>query len=223
MKWSGNADQVLREIGEDAPVVSFIGVRQGRAGNPTTESHVVELAAHRFQARLNVAETLAVSELSEGHRQILIPARQTSVVLIAVIASHTLLELEVGEMSDQLRENGSAGIHPPLFRRCGVQPFSSLRLFSVQIVFEPNASYSMDGKGLAGLRKVLYRTPVTCSKGLPGVGFSRPEWETIKAISSGPVTRKAQDDTLPDGPRDRVIEYLAPFDSCDREAARSGE
>src|ERR1039458_972658 len=62
MKWSGNADQVLREIGEDAPVVSFIGVRQGRASNPTTESHVVELAAHRFQARLNVAETLAVSE-----------------------------------------------------------------------------------------------------------------------------------------------------------------
>src|ERR1022692_3111926 len=126
MKWSGNADQVLREIGEDAPVVSFIGIRQGRAGNPTTESHVVELAAHRSQARLNVAETLAVSELSEDHRQILIPARQTSVVLIAVIASHALLELEVGEMSDQLRENSSAGIHPPLFSRCGVQPFSFL-------------------------------------------------------------------------------------------------
>src|SRR5450759_3008935 len=90
---------------------------------------MVELAAHRSQARLNVAETLAVSELSEGHRQILIPARQTSVVLIAVIASHTLLELEVGEMSDQLRENGSAGIHPPLFRRCGVQPFNFYRCF----------------------------------------------------------------------------------------------
>jgi hypothetical protein len=29
-------------------------------------------------------------------------------------------------MSDQLRENGSAGIHPPLFRRRGVQPFSFL-------------------------------------------------------------------------------------------------
>src|ERR1019366_8606543 len=126
MKWSGNADQVLREIGEDAPVVRFIGVRLGRASNPTTESHVVELAAHRSQTRLDVAETLAVSELSEGHRQILIPARQTSVVLIAVIAGHTLLELEVGEMSDQLRENGSASIHPPLFRRCGVQQFSTL-------------------------------------------------------------------------------------------------
>src|ERR1035438_9937638 len=160
MKWSGNADQVLRKIGEDAPVVSFIGVRQGRAGNPTTESHVVEFAAHRSQARLDVAETLAVSELSEGHRQILVPARQTSVVVIAVIAGHTLLELDVGEMSDQLRENGSAGIHPPLFRRCGVQPFRTLRLFSLQIVFGPNTSYSMHGEGLIGLRKVLYRTLV---------------------------------------------------------------
>jgi hypothetical protein len=78
---------------------------------------VVELAAHRPQASLDVAETLAVRELSEGHRQILVPARQTSVVVIAVVAGHTLLELDVGKVSDQLRENNSAGIHPPLFRR----------------------------------------------------------------------------------------------------------
>jgi hypothetical protein len=32
-------------------------------------------------------------------------------------------------MSDQLRENGSAGIHPPLFRRRGVQPFNFYRCF----------------------------------------------------------------------------------------------
>jgi hypothetical protein len=37
--------------------------------------------------------------------------------MIAIVAGHTLLELEVGEMNDQLRKNGSAGIHPPLFRR----------------------------------------------------------------------------------------------------------
>ena len=69
----GNGDQVLCEIGEDAPVVGLVGVRQCRARNPATESHVVEFAAHRLQARLNVAEALAVSELSESHRQILIP------------------------------------------------------------------------------------------------------------------------------------------------------
>ncbi|MCW5977945.1 MAG: hypothetical protein KIT09_07695 [Bryobacteraceae bacterium] len=30
----GDADQVLGEIGEDAPVVSFVGVRQGAAVQP---------------------------------------------------------------------------------------------------------------------------------------------------------------------------------------------
>jgi hypothetical protein len=62
------------------------------------------------------------------------------------------------------------------------------------------------------------RIVFTCSKGLPGVGFSRPEWDRIKDMESGSVTRTIQDDTLPGGPRERVIEYVAPFDRCDREA-----
>ena len=62
------------------------------------------------------------------------------------------------------------------------------------------------------------RKVFTCSKGLPGVGFSRPDWEKIKNTTSGTATRTIQDDTLPGGPRERVIEYVAPFDRCDREA-----
>jgi hypothetical protein len=61
------------------------------------------------------------------------------------------------------------------------------------------------------------RIVFTCSKGLPGVGFSRPEWEGIRNMTSGAVTRTLVDDTLPGGPRERVIEYVAPFDRCDRE------
>jgi hypothetical protein len=57
----------------------------------------------------------------------------------------------------------------------------------------------------------------TCSKGVPGVGFSRQEWEGIRHMTSGIVTRKIQEDTLPGGPRERTIEYVAPFDRCDRE------
>ncbi len=37
-------------------------------------------------------------------------------VVIAVIAGRTFLELTVRQVGDQLRENSSAGIHPPLFR-----------------------------------------------------------------------------------------------------------
>lgn len=61
------------------------------------------------------------------------------------------------------------------------------------------------------------RIVFTNSKGLPGVGFSRPEWDRVKDKTSGVVMRTIQDDTLPGGPRERVIEYVAPFDRCDRE------
>ena len=62
------------------------------------------------------------------------------------------------------------------------------------------------------------RIVFTCSKGLPGVGFSRPEWNEIKSMQSGTVSRTITDDTLPSGPRERTITYTAPFNRCDREA-----
>jgi hypothetical protein len=61
------------------------------------------------------------------------------------------------------------------------------------------------------------RIVFTCSKALPGVGFSRPDWEKIRSMPCGMVTRTIHDDTLAGGPRERVIEYVAPFDRCDRE------
>jgi len=61
------------------------------------------------------------------------------------------------------------------------------------------------------------RIVFTCNKGLPGVGFSRAEWNDIRPMQSGTVSRTIQDDTLPGGPRERTIVYEAPFDRCDRE------
>jgi len=61
------------------------------------------------------------------------------------------------------------------------------------------------------------RIAFTASKGLPGVGFSRAEWDNIKDLKGGSVSRKIIDDTHPGGPFERVIEYVAPFDRCDRE------
>ena len=42
-------------------------------------------------------------------------------------------------------------------------------------------------------------------------------WEDIKDLQSGIVTKTYMDDTVPDGPVERTIEYHAPFDRCDRE------
>ncbi|MDM8536622.1 hypothetical protein QUF70_07710 [Desulfobacterales bacterium HSG17] len=61
------------------------------------------------------------------------------------------------------------------------------------------------------------RIVFTCSKGLTGVGFTRPEWNNIKDMQTGTVDRTITDDTLPGGPVERTITYEAPFDCCDRE------
>lgn len=54
---------------------------------------------------------------------------------------------------------------------------------------------------------------------LTGVGFDRKEWEgNVKGAMDGMVfTREIEDDTQPGGPVKRTIEYVAPFDKCDRE------
>ena len=84
------------------------------------------------------------------------------------------------------------------------------------------------------------RIVFTASKGLPNVGLPRKAirddtsyclvtpggsedcialgWEDVRELSEGTVTREIFDDTQPEGPVRRTIEYHAPFDRCDRES-----
>ena len=63
------------------------------------------------------------------------------------------------------------------------------------------------------------RIVFTVSTNLPGVGFDRKEWEgNIKGAPAGKkFYRTITDDTQPGEPVQRTIEYVAPFDRCDRE------
>ena len=79
------------------------------------------------------------------------------------------------------------------------------------------------------------RIVFTNNKSLVNVGFSRPEWEkkgTVEPIARGSepwngimkeapegyvFARTFTDDTLPNGPIERTVEYYAPFSRCDRE------
>ena len=63
------------------------------------------------------------------------------------------------------------------------------------------------------------RIAFTSNRGLTGVGFDRKEWENgIKEAYAGKnFYRSITDDTQPDGPVQRTIEYVAPFDRCNRE------
>jgi hypothetical protein len=70
-------------------------------------------SADRAQAGLDVAQALAVGQLSESHAEELIETREASDSMIAVILSDTLPELVQGQEVHQLRENGFAKIHQP--------------------------------------------------------------------------------------------------------------
>lgn len=80
--------------------------------------------------------------------------------------------------------------------------------FPVLQTYEADTYY--DAKG---------RIVFTNNRGLPGVGYTRQEFENgIKGASQGQVFyRTVVDDTLPGGPVERTIEYYAPFDNCNRE------
>lgn len=46
--------------------------------------------------------------------------------------------------------------------------------------------------------------------------YKRSDFEKNKDAPAGTFTRRITDDTQPGGPRERIIEYVAPFDRCDR-------
>ncbi|WP_221174057.1 N-6 DNA methylase [Selenomonas sp. AB3002] len=63
------------------------------------------------------------------------------------------------------------------------------------------------------------RIAFTINRSLIGVGVDRPTWEnTLQQLKPGETYCKTYtDDTQPGGPVERTIEYVAPFDRCDRE------
>lgn len=75
---------------------------------------MVKLAANRTKARFNIAKALAISKLSETHRQKLIPAGKTLLLIVAPITRYALLELISRKMLHKLRENGLAKVYPSL-------------------------------------------------------------------------------------------------------------
>ena len=78
---------------------------------------MVEFWLHGAEAGLDVAQTFAIGQLREDHGQILVPASKAARVRVATIAGNAILKFFVRQEFDQLRENGAASVHAPLFRR----------------------------------------------------------------------------------------------------------
>ena len=70
-----NGDPVLREVGVDLPRPGCIGVGHGVARNGlAAQTHVIQPLGLGTQIDLDVAQRLAVGQLSKGHGQALVHA-----------------------------------------------------------------------------------------------------------------------------------------------------
>src|SRR5258708_7386098 len=151
-------NQPVGEVSEDAPVARFVGVRQRRARHLAPESQVIEVALQRTETGFDVAQTLPIGQLSEGHRQILIPAAEASHPQVALIALDATTELAVGKKADQLREDGAPLIHEPL---------SALLAFK-----------SRQARNDFNLLRSYYLQPASCN-------LTGQQWFRIIALHSG--------------------------------------
>ena len=89
----------------------LVGIGQCRALDGTTEAAVIELATLRLQTYFDVAQALAVSKLGKGHGQELVPTRESSHALVAVVTGDAAIEFVVGKKTDELRKHGSSLVH----------------------------------------------------------------------------------------------------------------
>jgi hypothetical protein len=172
----GDANQYLREIGEDPPIMGFVRVGQCRACHLAAESQVVQFALHRTQTGLDVAPTFPIGQLREGHGQILIPAGKSAQPEVAPVALDAPAKLPVGKEADQLREDGTALAHEPLSAVPGAQTSRS----NVQIAASSKQTQLITGPSLTFSAPCFSRTVVIGTVAFAGLreGELRGLWGT---------------------------------------------
>lgn len=104
-------DQALSQLRVDAPVAHLVRVGQRRAPDRIAKAHVVELRGLRREARLNVAQALAIGQLGERHGAILLGAGQRAHPPVAIVARDQPSEGAPWKEIHQLSEQRLAGVH----------------------------------------------------------------------------------------------------------------
>jgi len=109
-------DEYLCEVGKDSPVAVLVGLRQGGSGDPAPDAHVVELSPDGPQAGFDVPQAFAKSQLREGHAEELVETGEFLDLVLPAVSVDAFSEFVNRKELDQLREDGSAGVHRPSLR-----------------------------------------------------------------------------------------------------------
>ena len=107
-----HGNQVLRKVGVDLPRSSCIGIGQGVARNGlAAQTHVIQPLGLGTQIDFDIAQRLAVGQLSKGHGQELIHAGEVVDLVIALVSGHASAKSAQWQKCHELRENKLALVH----------------------------------------------------------------------------------------------------------------
>jgi len=138
IKITGLMNEDLGKVGVDSPVASLVGIGQSASGHTAAESHMVKFGRYRSQARLDIAKTLAVGQLGEGHGEKLVPTREAFNFVAAVVAGDTSTEFMGWKKIDELGEDGFSDVHWPLLTVSGQQNGLKIIQKGVEIDYDEN-------------------------------------------------------------------------------------
>ena len=110
---SRSTNQNLSEIGEDMPVVGAIGVGQCAPRDLAPKAGVVELVFEGAQARLDVSQAFAKSQLRERHAEKPVRTREAARTTVATVPPHARVEIVPWNNVHELSVREFSRVHAP--------------------------------------------------------------------------------------------------------------
>jgi hypothetical protein len=113
VKSACSGDQDLSEVGVDPPIAVLVGIGESAPSDDSAKTGVVKFLVKSVETDFDVAQALAIGQLSERHAEKLIEAGEAATPSIAVITSDATVELVFGKGVDELRKDVAVVEHEP--------------------------------------------------------------------------------------------------------------
>jgi len=88
---SGNEN--LGKVGIDPPIPDLIGMSQGIAGDLASKTHMIEFPLSRTETSFDVSEAFPIGQLSKGHAEKLVPAREVFDFVVAIVTVNAFVKI----------------------------------------------------------------------------------------------------------------------------------
>ena len=105
------ANQDLREVVKDPPIMDPVRVRKCASPDLSTKSGVVKFRTEGMKGSLNISKGLAIGELGESQSKKLVPTGKVPKPKVAFVTANTFLECTPGNVFKQLGKRRGSSEH----------------------------------------------------------------------------------------------------------------